>query len=636
MSPVARVGLGWLSALGLVSVLPIGGCSAPSKGALIMAISTDMQAPKDIDVVSVYITTNGAPKFDYLGRVLPDGTVSLPSTLAIVEPDEADAQIRIRVIGFQTQPSGDANARVLRDILTTVPHRRTALLRVPLDFLDDGSGMGTLPSQYVPDQDGVPEGDTAFDVTQIGSLCDFVHNKETSINGVCTGATVDSSTLELYTESEVYGDGGLQANGAPSTCFDVATCFAQATGVTDLNPQTCAFPLPQGADPSTLNVGLVSPDTGTCNASGECYVPLPNDPMAGWTVAGSNVQLVPGVCAKLKGSVALAVATGPCGAQTFSEPVCEPGEMLGAMDAGATTDAGTVGCDGTYAIVCEPNAACGDDSGGSVPLVVSGSQGTISASTSESDGSDQPSSISVTVNPVTCQASFALPVSTATCSSQGGEVMLDLVSGAVSGLPCASTGADGSCTRGMLSCMVVRAPAGSDAGPPPAGDSSAVACAPGWAVCNGICVDVQTDMNNCGQCGRACAASASLCQGGACVTGGGPADAGCPSACVPMTCQSLGYSCGVAGDGCGGLLNCGGTASCTAPQFCGGGGFNQCGGNGDGGSCPRETCQQQGIQCGVAGDGCGGQINCGTCTPPTTCGGGGVPGQCGMPVQCGG
>ena len=63
-------------------------CSAPSKGALILAISTDMQAPKDIDVVSLYIVTNGVVKFDYMGRVLPDGTVSLPSTLALVEPEE--------------------------------------------------------------------------------------------------------------------------------------------------------------------------------------------------------------------------------------------------------------------------------------------------------------------------------------------------------------------------------------------------------------------------------------------------------------------------------------------------------------------------------------------------------------------
>jgi hypothetical protein len=63
-------------------------CSAPSKGALILEISTNMQAPKDIDVVSLYVETDSVPKFDYLGRVRPQGTVDLPSTLAIVEPDQ--------------------------------------------------------------------------------------------------------------------------------------------------------------------------------------------------------------------------------------------------------------------------------------------------------------------------------------------------------------------------------------------------------------------------------------------------------------------------------------------------------------------------------------------------------------------
>ena len=54
------------------------------------------------------------------------------------------------------------------------------------------------------------------------------------------------------------------------------------------------------------------------------------------------------------------------------------------------------------------------------------------------------------------------------------------------------------------------------------------------------------------------------------------------SPCVPQTCSTLGYNCGLASDGCGGTIGpCG---SCTAPLFCGGGGANVCGvGVGDGG-----------------------------------------------------
>jgi hypothetical protein len=115
-----------------------------------------------------------------------------------------------------------------------------------------------------------------------------------------------------------------------------------------------------------------------------------------------------------------------------------------------------------------------------------------------------------------------------------------------------------------------------------------------------------------------------------CGGGGVPGQCGYPDggSCMPKTCAQQNFNCGPAGDGCGNLLQCG---TCTAPQTCGGGGVSgQCG-YPDGGSCPPETCQQQNISCGPAGDGCGGQIFCGNCMSPQTCGGGGVPGQCGYP-----
>ena len=107
--------------------------------------------------------------------------------------------------------------------------------------------------------------------------------------------------------------------------------------------------------------------------------------------------------------------------------------------------------------------------------------------------------------------------------------------------------------------------------------------------------------------------------------------------CVPKTCADLGYDCGSAGDGCGGTIGpCGPTGTCTSPQFCGGGGPNKCGGdNGhtpDGGStvtCVPKTCADLGATCGILGDGCGGTTpSCGTCQSPQFCGGGG-PSQCG-------
>ncbi len=99
--------------------------------------------------------------------------------------------------------------------------------------------------------------------------------------------------------------------------------------------------------------------------------------------------------------------------------------------------------------------------------------------------------------------------------------------------------------------------------------------------------------------------------------------AGPPGTCMPLTCAAQGFQCGAAGDGCGGVLQCG---TCTAPATCGGGGVQyQCGTPG----CNALTCAAQNINCGPAGNGCGGVLQCGDCTSPETCGGGGVSGVCG-------
>jgi hypothetical protein len=110
--------------------------------------------------------------------------------------------------------------------------------------------------------------------------------------------------------------------------------------------------------------------------------------------------------------------------------------------------------------------------------------------------------------------------------------------------------------------------------------------------------------------------------------------------CTPQTCATLGYDCGYASDGCGNQLNCNAGAGCTAPQYCGGGGFDKCGGNNglgpDGGvTCTPKTCTDLGFNCGPAGDGCGNLIpTCGTCMGNDVCGGGGKPSVCGNTQQC--
>lgn len=79
-------------------------------------------------------------------------------------------------------------------------------------------------------------------------------------------------------------------------------------------------------------------------------------------------------------------------------------------------------------------------------------------------------------------------------------------------------------------------------------------------------------------------------------------------------------------DGCGGTLDCG---TCTGGKQCGAGGLpNQC-------ACVPTTCSAQGFNCGTIPDGCGTTLDCGSCTAPKLCGGSGKPNVCGCnPVAC--
>ncbi len=199
------------------------------------------------------------------------------------------------------------------------------------------------------------------------------------------------------------------------------------------------------------------------------------------------------------------------------------------------------------------------------------------------------------------------------------------------------------CGGGGYSQCGTNASAGSDAGPGAIDGGSQ--CVP--QTCAGLGY-------NCGFAGDGCGNQLDCGGPSACATpeycgGGGPQqcggnvfvapDGGAVALCTPTTCAELGYDCGFAGDGCGNQLDCGGASACTTPEYCGGGGPNQCGGvasvSPDGGTislCTPATCADRGYNCGAAGDGCGNLLNCGaTCASPEYCGGGG-PNVCGGSV----
>ncbi len=133
---------------------------------------------------------------------------------------------------------------------------------------------------------------------------------------------------------------------------------------------------------------------------------------------------------------------------------------------------------------------------------------------------------------------------------------------------------------------------------------------------------------NCGPLGDGCGGELQCGSCGGCATcGGGGTPSQCGgTCCVPETCASQNIECGPAGDGCGNVLQCG---SCSGNLSCGGGGINgKCGSIDAGPSCLPLTCAMQNIQCGPAGDGCGNELQCGSCPTGASCGAGGTPGVC--------
>ena len=111
-----------------------------------------------------------------------------------------------------------------------------------------------------------------------------------------------------------------------------------------------------------------------------------------------------------------------------------------------------------------------------------------------------------------------------------------------------------------------------------------------------------------------------VCVSTGCAEGYANLGGGCEP-CSPLTCSEQGKECGQVPDGCGRQLDCG---SCSPPLSCGGGGVaNVCG------CTPTITCESRGQNCDTFVDDCGTTVECGSCASPQTCGGDGSPGVCG-------
>lgn len=253
-----------MAATVFAAALPGVSACADKKSGIMLAITTDMKAPKDVNAVSVTVKTNDAIKHNVVGRVTPQGDILLPATIAIVQPDDPNASIKIRVMAFQ-----DRRARVLRDVRTSIPAGgRVALLRIPLNFVNEGSVTGEVAEGVIPAPNpgtggtstsssggsssgssgtsggpavdggsGPDAGTSSSSTSSSGSVgpirpaedpTEFVPNCEnpehTWIDGECKDAYIDPNTLPDFEE-------GLVGAQEPGKCFDPKVCFANAIAV---------------------------------------------------------------------------------------------------------------------------------------------------------------------------------------------------------------------------------------------------------------------------------------------------------------------------------------------------------------------------------------------------------------------
>jgi hypothetical protein len=307
---LARVCTPWLLA---IAPMALSSCRTEQAGAVIVAMQTDMQVPKDITHVGVFVSYDGVIKMSRVVKVNAETEngrfVTLPSTLAVVSSkDSPGSRVRVRVMAFQSNGGSASDpglrARVARDAVFTVPEERRALLRMPLQFVSDGSATGTVPqasSVLNLASHGARFAADAIDFeTGLGAFDFPCREGKTDILGTCESWDVDSSKLPDYSERDVFGD----APGA--SCFSTKEAFSS---VQTLPVAGCTVSL-SAPDPSRVNFAFDTSGGQPCTDNAPCVAPMdgPGSTAPFYSVTPSSdgklsATFAKGVCAKLGNKV---------------------------------------------------------------------------------------------------------------------------------------------------------------------------------------------------------------------------------------------------------------------------------------------------------------------------------------------
>jgi hypothetical protein len=303
----------------------LAACSAkhdPAPGEIFLAIDSNLKFPDDIDGIGISIKDQqGIVSEDNVFPLGPGDGAQLPATLAVIRG--TTEPITIRAVGYKgTTPI------TVREVITTIPADRTALLHVDLSFLNEG--LVTMPASSTL-------------VSQLTVPCE---NNTSPVGGTCQSFTLDSATLPTYDPTQVGTSDGASAS------VDIDDCL---TGGSSVTPDTtdCTIALPSAA----ANIGLMLPanSPGWCNGE-SCVVPLIGSAVDGTVGDGwmlmpdGKVHLPQGVCAKGY-PVFTAPVTTTCPTFSLQHPAHQ--------DYGAASDGGTQVNDATT----PPVDAGGGDAG---------------------------------------------------------------------------------------------------------------------------------------------------------------------------------------------------------------------------------------------------------------------------------
>lgn len=326
-----------LAAAALSFGVACSGGTLPYAGGLMVAVQTDLAAPKDVAAVGLYITSDGRPIFGDTRSVAPNGEVKFPATIAVLgDTERPRAVVKIRAVAFKS--NGDV--RVLRDVITTIPKGRTGLLRTPLLWINEGSGSGNR-GQLLQSASLRPRDATSDGFARLTSACP---DGQTFLEGECGDARVDGESLPEYADKDVFGGG--DAAGKGGRCFDVAACFSSPIQVA-LDPASCTGTLPgMPIDEPNLSFAVALPssaEAGECLGNGSCLVPL--DKGTGWKAKQGAIEFPKALCRRIAdGKAKGIVASKACPSKDITTPSCGPASAVsptgpgggGGIDAGAS------------------------------------------------------------------------------------------------------------------------------------------------------------------------------------------------------------------------------------------------------------------------------------------------------------